>query len=664
MPEVVRPIGMLAEKAAWVWCASLGERSPTTEPLIEGENSADAIVLMLESRGWNSRIVQLSTADIDYLDASSLLQLADRTWVLFRSRIGQDVDLVTDEGRRRVSIEVLEGQLSGLGIELVQELPAGNLWRKVGASLLEWRGALMHVALASFMMMALALIPPQLTRLMIDRALPSGADSLLNLLALAVFLVALFRSWTGWLRSVAILYVKSRTEGRLNAGFLTHLLSLPFSFLNRKSQGELLQGFAGLRAAQDLLSERVLAAAFDGIAAILYLVVMFAMLPELTLAVLAAALIMGALAVLSGRVQARLQRKETEAQIRQRDYLLELISGAATIKSSGSEDQRLREWMHRFKRQLLIGLRRSRVALWSDGGIDLASQALTVVLLVWGARLALAGEFTVGGLLAFQQMGGAFLGSFMGLTGIYTTYAVLKPQLEAVTEALSIEPAPKRTRLQSKDLSGPVLLSSVWFRYEPHQPWILRDLSLEVQPGERRWIRGPSGFGKSTILRLIAGIYEPEQGTISIAGKTPADANDCMIYLPQFVQLYGTSILENLRIFSGGATRKRLMEAAEASGLYKLISSLPMGYETAMPSSGTTLSGGERQLVALTAIMASNRSLILLDEGLANVDWLSRFWIAHSSWFDGKTIIYASHDTAFGEDSKMSSLILIPRKKS
>jgi ABC-type multidrug transport system fused ATPase/permease subunit len=122
-----------------------------------------------------------------------------------------------------------------------------------------------------------------------------------------------------------------------------------------------------------------------------------------------------------------------------------------------------------------------------------------------------------------------------------------------------------------------------------------------------------------------------------------------MIYLPQLLQLYGGSILENLRLFSGNAPRDRLTEAAEASGLDRLIARWPLGLETIVPSGGVTMSGGERQLVAMTAVMASDRSLFLLDEALVSLDWITRASVEQNRWFEGKTVIFASHDGFAGE---------------
>jgi ABC-type bacteriocin/lantibiotic exporter with double-glycine peptidase domain len=409
-----------------------------------------------------------------------------------------------------------------------------------------------------------------------------------------------------------------------------------------------------------MLTDQALAAAVDGVAAVLYLVVMLSTMPGPTMGVLIVAFMAAALAVIVGRPQARLQRRETEAQARQRDFLIELLAGVATIKASGSEARGLRQWLERLRLVLSLRLRRQRISIWNDVGMGTLTQSLTVVLLIWGAILVLRGESTLGSLLAFLQMSAGFVTSILGLISIYLAIKVLKPRLAELTEILAVDPQPRPRHGRARSLTGPVVIEKVWFRYNPNAPWIVKDLNMEVQPGEKRWIRGPSGAGKSTILRLISGLYPPERGTIRIGGREPGAANDLMIYLPQLLQLYGGSILENLRLFSGNASRERLMEAAEASGLNGLISRLPLGFETIVPSGGMTLSGGERQLVAMTAVMASERSVFLLDEAMVSLDWIARSHVESNRWFEGKTVIYASHDGFAGD--AMSTFL--PKKSS
>jgi ABC-type bacteriocin/lantibiotic exporter with double-glycine peptidase domain len=117
-----------------------------------------------------------------------------------------------------------------------------------------------------------------------------------------------------------------------------------------------------------------------------------------------------------------------------------------------------------------------------------------------------------------------------------------------------------------------------------------------------------------------------------------------MVYLPQFVRLFNASILENLRIFSGGAPFGQLMTAAELTGLSQLVGDLPMGFDTLLAQGGENFSGGQRQLIAITAVLASAKPVLLLDEALANLDSLRQAGLVHSPLFKSKTILYTSHD--------------------
>jgi ABC-type bacteriocin/lantibiotic exporter with double-glycine peptidase domain len=189
-------------------------------------------------------------------------------------------------------------------------------------------------------------------------------------------------------------------------------------------------------------------------------------------------------------------------------------------------------------------------------------------------------------------------------------------------------------------------MEDVWFRYSPTGPWILKGYGLRLEAGEQRTLTGPSGFGKTTVLRLLAGLHRPEKGTVLVGGLEPGAARHNLVYLPQFVQLFGGSILENLRVFSCGAPLERLMEVARRTGLQAMVDTLPMGYQTLLPPGGRNFSGGQRQLIALTGALGSGRPLLLLDEAVANLDPVHaaplQALVASGAW----TVVAASHARA------------------
>jgi ABC-type bacteriocin/lantibiotic exporter with double-glycine peptidase domain len=209
----------------------------------------------------------------------------------------------------------------------------------------------------------------------------------------------------------------------------------------------------------------------------------------------------------------------------------------------------------------------------------------------------------------------------LGLVRVHVLFTILRPQLAKTREVLDRTPEKRSNRRPGgSSQSVTVVMENVWFRYRPDGPWITKGYSDRIQAGAKHYITGPSGFGKSTILRLLAGLYVPEEGSISIGGLSPQAAVNDILYLPQFVNLFSGSILENLRLLSGGAPMARLFDAAELTGLDALVESLPMKYQSIVTPGGKGLSGGQRQLIALTAAVASDRRLFLLDEAMSNID--------------------------------------------
>lgn len=619
--------------------SSLREQAETTlEPGI-------MIVRALNASGHPSRLVEIGLDDLRRLSLPTLLELAAGGWVVLLSRNAKGFRIQDARGVHQIT--PFQGLFAGSAVDFWPGLPSeGGLWKKVGGVILAHRKALGQVVLVSAVLQLVAMASPFITREVLDKALPQGSRSMLALAVAGILLLSIAQSALGALRDWTNLYVETRLDAILQRGILDHTLHLPFANLAKRTVGEILQAFSGLSAAKDLLSQRLFATAMDGITAFGYLFVMVAFWPKGAAAVLGTAFLMAVLVAVSGYVQLRVQRRTVEAQIRERDWMVQMIHGVATLKAAGVEDAALHRWFNRFQRVQGLTLERQRLGLWNNVGLEAIRQLLMGVLLVWGGVVVLHGELSLGSLFAFLQMSMTFGDTITQFASLLIAFLTLQPQVEKGRELLALTPEPRRPILPP----GPALevnLQDVWFRYGPEDPWVFRGLDLKVQAGEVQWVQWPSGGGKSTLLRILAGLLEPERGTVCV-GKIPAkEMRSQMVYMPQGAELYASSILENLRILSAQAPHARLLAAAEASGLAKLVETLPMGMETVISEGGGNLSGGQRQLVLLTAAMATQRPVLLLDEAFANLDWLARSNILSGEWFKGKTVIYASHDVGF-----------------
>ena len=583
----------------------------------------EALVRPLAEVGIQARVALVELDEVCFLQTPTALQLQDGSWALLQSGERNRFRIETPAGLAILSRGQLAQLFGGRALDLAPALPeADTLWARIKLLLGRQRSILVQVALVTLALQLLALAMPGITGVVMNRALPDGAESMLKLAGAGVLLVAAGQAWTGWVREQALLFLATRLEMTVERGFLEHLLRLPFPVLQQRTLGELLQAFGGLTTARELLAERALGALLDGALAVIYLGVMVFMMPAPTLVVLMLALAMAGLAVTTARAQAGTQALEVAAQAAQRGYLTELIAGVATVKAAGVEGQGLRRWLERFQKEMGHNLAKNRRGLYSEVGLPALQQVLTVTLLIWGGHLALKGELRIGTLFAFLQLGSGFLGAVFGVVNAYALLVLLRPQLERTQEILAA--APERRPLPAGDHGqggqAALVMEDVWFRYSPEGPWVLQGYDLRVEPGEIHTISGPSGCGKSTVLRLLAGLYSPDQGRISLGGTEPSAVRHKILYLPQAVQLYGGTMMENLRILSGNASKERILEACSATGLDRLIRELPMGLMSVLPNGGGSLSGGQRQLIAFTAAIASTKPCLLMDEPMANLD--------------------------------------------
>jgi ATP-binding cassette, subfamily B, bacterial len=584
--------------------------------------SAEALAEPLERAGIQARPAIVTADELVYLDVPTLLQLADGAWIVLVDRRRDTLELEAASGSCSMRAAELGPFLSGYALDVSPSLPAGKgLFRRLKALVLLHRRTLVMLALASILMQLLALVGPEITAIVMNQALPDRARSTLHVVAVGVLLVAAFQASLGWLRDRVLLFLVTRVEVSAERGVLQHLLRLPFPTLDRMTLGDRLQAINGVSGARELVAERSLAAVLDGVMALTFVAAMAAKMPAATLVVVIVGLAMAGLAVVIGSAQARHQTREIEAQARERGLLSELVAGIGTIKAAGAEQQALQRWLGRFRTELSHALKRQRLSLWSDVGLETLRQSLFVALLIWGGALMLRGELLVGTLLAFVQLSSGFLAAVFGLVRVHVALAVLRPQLARTQQILNDQPEKRSTRRAAPDARAvPVVMEGVWFRHGPDAPWIVRGHSQSFEAGTKHVITGPSGFGKSTIIRMLAGLYVPEEGSISVGGVSPQAAASEILYLPQFVNLFSGSIIENLRLLSGGAPVARLLHAAERTGLSTLVATLPMSYETVLVPGGKNISGGQRQLIALTAAIASERKLLLLDEALSNLD--------------------------------------------
>lgn len=605
-----------------------------------------------------ARCVHIQLKDLNYLQLPTLILTVKNEWLIIHKRTLRGWQVEGATGRQRFSASVLKTNFSGTALEIGEMLPSGgDVWTRVFKLLPKLQNYLSVAIGASIVVQGLALIAPWLTARIIDSVIITNTSSLLPLLCLGIILTSIFRAWVGWLRDISINSFSVRIGAILEKTLFEHLVHLPFKYLQNKTLGEMKQSFNGIKQIRVLLFDRGLVAFFNILTSIICLAYMINLIPVLSLSFVLGSTLISIVIVIIGYYQNIEMILQVRASQKQHSVLAELLRGISTLKASGCQSWALVRWREKLAIELKHGLKRDRIGLWGDALKELLIQGGPIFVLAWGGSKVLDGEISLGKLFAFSMLSANFVDGITSFSQTILSIAQTKPQLQETQEILTTTRYYPANSGDNGLCDIDVILKDVWFRYTEEGPWIIKGVSLSVQAGTFHRIKGASGCGKSTLLKLLAGLYIPEKGSIFIGGKSSGLGQKSVAFLPQFPQLASGSILDNLEIFSGSIHRTQLFEVADETGLADWVMTLPMGYQTLVSSGGGNLSGGQRQLIAITGIIASSKKLLLLDEALSNLDWMSRQRILHSKYLEGRTIIYGSHEEVFSlEVARVSNL--------
>jgi ABC-type bacteriocin/lantibiotic exporter with double-glycine peptidase domain len=529
--------------------------------------------------------------------------------------------------------------ITGPIIEIERPLETESIVRALVRQAFEERSVIMTVVTATCVAPLLALVPAAASLYVFDEVIPNELRGGMTLVAVALLATAFFQAWVSIVRVQTLLYVRARLDLGVARRLLARTLRLPFTHLQKFSAAGLMEAFRGLSNARDILADRVLSAGFDGAMSLLILIAVFWFSPPVALLLAIGAFGYLLIAAALAYAQMRHERQEIQARMATRERLIDAIRAVATVKSAGAEEAMVKRWQGRLSRELLVGSRRQRLVLYSGAVRDAMRQSTTFGVLIAGALLIGSGATRIGSFVALLQLTGAYVAGVLGAAGFVQSLMTAIPHLQRAAELSRIDPVPRARRTTRPER---IVLEKVSFRYTDDGPWVLRGLDAVIEPGCIVRLDGPSGAGKTTVLRLLASIYEPTGGRLHVNGIDLDRGGSAFLYLPQDVQLFAGSVLDNLRLLSGGAPVDRILRASEDLGLAAWVSSLPMAYAT-LVMSGASISGGQKQLIALTAAAATDVPVLLLDEAGSNLDAATYRRVFASPVWQGRTIIYVGH---------------------
>ncbi|WP_326829420.1 peptidase domain-containing ABC transporter [Streptosporangium sp. NBC_01810] len=618
--------------------------------------SAKAIVEGAREHGLKARAFSLAPEDLARVPLPAVAHWEFKHFVVVERWAPDRVDIVDPgQGRRRLTTEEFSAGFTG--VLLVFEPDEGfhrgtssmaSAWRRefIRTLFRRRRGLLAQVIMASLLLQLLGLALPFLSQLMIDKVIPSRGTDLLPLLGGAVLLAGVAQFVIGYLRAALLVAVRARADQELTEGVIGHLVALPYRYFAQRGKGDLLTRASSVSTLRDILTGQIVAALLDGPLAIGYLVLVYVWDPVFGLALTGVVVSQGLLVLATTRRINLLTQQELAAFSASQSSLIQAITGIETLKASGAENRAVEQWSAHFTQQLNADVRSGL----TQGLLEAALSAIRVIAplgLLWlGTWRVLDGQLTVGALIALNAIAlGALtpLGSLMtGLQSLQQAGA----HFDRLSDILASEPEPSEG-IEVLRLRGAVELRGVGFRHDPRGPWVVRDVSVSIRPGQKVALVGASGSGKSTLARLLLTLHTPVEGEILYDGVPASELNLRTLrrqfgVVSQDPSLFNGSIRENIALNFPDASLERVVAAAEVAALHEEIAAMPMGYET-MLTDGGGLSGGQRQRLSLARAILPRPKILLLDEATSSLDSATEATIESNLFWLTQTRIVIAH---------------------
>jgi ATP-binding cassette subfamily B protein len=515
--------------------------------------------------------------------------------------------------------------------------------------ILQQKAAFRDIAIAAMAMNVLGLASPIFFQLVIDKVLVHHSVSTLWVLAAGIVIALLFESTFGFMRRMLTLWGTNKIDIRLTRRTFAQLLSLPIDYFETTSAGVVVRHMQQMEKIRNFLTGRMFSTALDLTALFILLPILFSYSIKLAMIVLLFTLIISAIvAILVPTFQRRLNDLYTAEGERQA-LMVETIHGMRTVKALAIEPMQRRAWDQRSANALNQHFRVGQISIAGNAITDFLGKLLPVVIIVIGAQDVFDQTLSVGALIAFQMLSGRVSSPLIALVGLVNEYQETALSVRMLGEVMNRAPEGRSGGLRP-ELRGNITFDNVVFRYPGAQNNALDRATFEIKEGSVIGIVGRSGSGKTTITKVIHGLYKIQEGIVRFDGYDAREIDlshlrrQVGVVLQENFLFHGT-VRENIAATMPEASFEDIVEAARAAGADEFIERMPQGYDTMLEENASNLSGGQKQRLSIARALLAKPRILVLDEAASALDPESEaIFINNLSRIAvGRTVIMVSH---------------------
>ncbi len=608
-------------------------------PLVDNKLTPTLFIRAAERAGLSARLIKRPLGNISALVLPAILLLANKQACILES--------ITDSGQLRIIQPESGGGVAEVDQETLAEIYSGHaifvrpaykydsrtnniqqirpnrwFWDTIKQS---WP-IYSEVFVASILINVFALVTPLFTMNVYDRVVPNSAIETLWALAIGVMVVFLFDFVMRALRGYFLDVASKRADIMLSATLYERMLGIKMSS-RPASVGAFANNLQEFETVRDFLTSTTLTALIDLPFAILFILIIWMIGGDLAWIPI---LLLPLAVVVSLIIQVPLGRTIHDMykhSAQKHGALIETLTGLETIKSMGAEGPRQHHWEQAVGSIAKLSLKVRFLSSAATNFTAFVQQSSTVAVILLGVYFIAAGELTVGALVACTLLTGRALAPLSQVVATLTKYHHAKSSLGTLSKMMEmpLERGHDKVFLHRDSFVGEIEFKNVSFSYPGQEVEVLKDVSFKITPGEHVAIIGRVGSGKSTLEKLILGLYEPSEGAILFDGTDmrqldPIDIRRNIGYIPQDIMLFYGNVKDNICLGMPYADDAAILRAAEIGGVTDFVNRHPMGFDLQIGERGEGLSGGQRQAMAIARAMLHDPPILIMDEPSNSMD--------------------------------------------